>query len=173
MEKLGTVYALKNRATGKIYVGSTGDIQTRIQTHMSQLRNHKHHCRAMQADFDAYGDNFSFTVLYQGHVSGKELVEIERAYMTILRTRDQAHGYNDKDPSKDFRADIDAAWTPIPKARVAKAVISRVQLLRDFESLPDALQNDFVAQLHGAAAAVRVLAGDNTKEVKDNGDSSG
>jgi hypothetical protein len=29
------------------------------------------------------------------------------------------------------------------------------------------------AQLHGAAAAVRVLAGDNTKEAKDNGDSSG
>jgi len=47
------------------------------------------------------------------------------------------------------------------------------KLLDDLAALPDALQNDFVAQLHGAAAAVRVLAGDNTKEVKDNGDSSG
>ncbi len=47
------------------------------------------------------------------------------------------------------------------------------QLLDDLAALPDDLKSSFVDQLHAAAIAVRILSGDNTKEVNDNGDSSG
>lgn len=51
--------------------------------------------------------------------------------------------------------------------------MATARTLEDLEALPDALQNDFVAQLHGAAAAVRVLAGDQAKEAKADDSSSG
>lgn len=59
------IYGIRNKISGKVYVGQTlmnfGD---RRDSHFSLLRNDKHACAEMQADFADIGeDNFEFVVL--------------------------------------------------------------------------------------------------------------
>lgn len=103
--KLCYVYALVHDATGKIYVGSTSHaIEFRLRTHISALRNHYHPNEAMQADYDKYGDGYSYYILY---ASSEERVvrDKEKEFMSILHTRDPQIGYNFKDWTKDLTLD--------------------------------------------------------------------
>ena len=58
------IYYLKNKVTGKIYIGSSNDIGSRISKHFSQLRKGNHPNNNMLKDYIAYGeDSFTFGVI--------------------------------------------------------------------------------------------------------------
>ena len=48
------VYMLKNETNGKVYIGSSANIENRLNTHRSDLRRGKHYCKALQEDFDQH-----------------------------------------------------------------------------------------------------------------------
>lgn len=64
MEKSSGVYKITCVPTGKPYIGSSINIPKRINTHLSQLRNHKHPNQHLQYAFIKYGENaFTFEIL--------------------------------------------------------------------------------------------------------------
>lgn len=57
------IYAIKHNITNRVYIGSSFHLKERIESHMSRLRNHRHHIEDMQDDFDKYGENYSIEVV--------------------------------------------------------------------------------------------------------------
>jgi DNA-binding Xre family transcriptional regulator len=64
MDDIMGVYAIKNRPTGRVYVGSSWRIHQRWGLHRDRLERGTHANRQLQADWSAVGaDAFEFTVL--------------------------------------------------------------------------------------------------------------
>lgn len=60
--KCSAAYIFRHVSSGKIYVGSTSDLQRRKRTHERQLRNGNHHTKKFQKLFNA-DPNFDFSVI--------------------------------------------------------------------------------------------------------------
>lgn len=90
------VYAIKNSENGKIYIGSSTDIQRRYRQHIAKIVKGEHHSAKLQHDFNSYGRSaFRFSVV--------EVLWGEDA--AILREREQYYidkyqawdvGYNER-----------------------------------------------------------------------------
>ena len=94
-----TIYALQHNPTGRIYVGRTKDLETRIKAHLSALKGGKHPNELMQEDYNEYGDDYSLFVLEQFKGSpDPDVKESERGWMDKLNTGNRRAGYNYKDP---------------------------------------------------------------------------
>lgn len=95
------VYALQHSATGKIYVGCTKDVERRIREHLTQIENNKHPNKRMQEDFNLFGGEYYYYVLFSA-CAAYDAFMMERHFMSLLGTRDESRGYNCRDNSKDF-----------------------------------------------------------------------
>lgn len=64
---MGFVYTITNVINGKLYIGSTINVEQRWNTHKNSLLRNAHHCIYLQRSVLKYGiDNFVFNVVYQG-----------------------------------------------------------------------------------------------------------
>ena len=61
--KYSGVYMIRNERTGKVYIGSSCDIESRIAEHRRTLAKGKHICRDLQHDYDLHHP-FTTHVLY-------------------------------------------------------------------------------------------------------------
>lgn len=98
------IYAIQHNVTKRIYVGyTTRPIKFRFTAHIAALRRHKHPSKAMQTDFDEYGEDFTIINLESGD---EETVRIgqkhyqlsslkEKGWMKKLGTIE--NGYNNQD----------------------------------------------------------------------------
>ena len=50
------IYAIKNIATGKMYIGKSIDCQTRFRKHFLNLRRNEHHSRSLQNSYNKHGE---------------------------------------------------------------------------------------------------------------------
>lgn len=98
------VYALTNEVTGRTYVGITSSPSRRRSSHLSALRRKKHPVEDMQADYDKYGDVFTFRILE--HVPVRSFYNAEFAWSMKLRTYEREYGYNYKDPTAHIFAEL-------------------------------------------------------------------
>lgn len=58
------VYCIQNKITGKMYIGSSRNIQDRLNKHFTALRNHLPESPNLQKDWDLYSeDNFEGFIL--------------------------------------------------------------------------------------------------------------
>ena len=89
------VYAIKHNITGKVYVGSTKNLKTRINSHLLLLRNHKHPVEDLQADYDKFGENFTITV--EDEIEFYSEKDKEYEWMEKYQSHIREHGYNYKD----------------------------------------------------------------------------
>ena len=92
------VYLIRNRKTGMVYIGSSGDVIKRIASHRYALKNGNHPNRLLQADYDA-GHHFDYELLYseivplyQGHKLHSALKEKEDLFVKQYDTIQ--NGYN-------------------------------------------------------------------------------
>ncbi len=90
------VYAIQHNVTGRIYVGSTKNTTKRYLAHMNDLKKGKHCNRAMQKDFNKYGEDYSLYVL--DTIDSYEQRDMEYYWMEKLKTYDPRIGYNKNDP---------------------------------------------------------------------------
>lgn len=51
--KYAGVYMIKNERNGKVYIGSSFDIEARLASHRNDLARGVHTCKDLQADYDA------------------------------------------------------------------------------------------------------------------------
>lgn len=108
------VYAITNTVTGRIYIGSTSNIEERFRSHINALRRGNHPNRDMQSDYDEYGDHFRFTIV--DHVSSYEQRVKECEWMDRLHTGVRQIGYNFNDPhytSRGRRKRVKSEWKPL------------------------------------------------------------
>lgn len=58
------IYKITNIVNRKAYIGKSKDIEFRIITHFSKLRNNKHYNAYLQRSFNKYGeDSFQVEIL--------------------------------------------------------------------------------------------------------------
>lgn len=89
------IYAIKHNITGRIYIGSSRNVESRFKSHIGQLRIGKHPVADMQSDFNEFGENFSFFVLDE--IKNYEERAKEYEWMRKLETNVRGKGYNYKD----------------------------------------------------------------------------
>lgn len=85
------IYAIKNLANGKVYVGSAVNLRKRFLLHTSNLTKGNHCNTKLSKAVTKYGfDNFSFTLLSLCDLA--DLLQVETTYIDSLKSVDT--GYN-------------------------------------------------------------------------------
>ena len=88
------VYEIRNLLTGKVYVGSSIQYETRKRRHLAKLIIGKHHSTHLQHSWDVYGeDNFEFGILEIVN-NVDDLIGREQYYMDYFNSYDGNYGYN-------------------------------------------------------------------------------
>lgn len=73
------VYAIVQLSTGHRYIGGSARLHGRWLQHLNQLRHNKHHCKALQQAYDAYGAaDFALEILERCALSKLRSCEQEK-----------------------------------------------------------------------------------------------
>lgn len=88
------VYAIRHNVTNRVYIGSSSKVDQRFKNHMYCLRGGRHPVEDMQADFDKYGEDYTFTILEDVCYSDKKA---EFRWMEKYQSYVRGVGYNYKD----------------------------------------------------------------------------
>lgn len=98
-DKLYTIYALRCKNNGRLYIGRTYRLDERIKTHFQELKSGRHTNQLMLEDFKKYGrDNFEVYVLEENIPYAETNKEYE--YMRKYNSFDEKYGYNRGDRKK-------------------------------------------------------------------------
>lgn len=109
------IYVIKNRITGKTYVGCSLSPEERLQKHLYDLRKHRHPIETMQSDFDIYGaGSFEFRTLMSSDDKW-EASRLETFIMKILKSQNPLFGYNYKDRKGNSPLAIADRWRTTPR----------------------------------------------------------
>ena len=93
IDKNSTIYAIRCCENGRLYIGKTTNLDCRIQTHFSNLKNGKHSSKLMMEDFKKYGkDAFEVYILEENVPYEQRKKEYE--YMRKYNSFDEKYGYN-------------------------------------------------------------------------------
>lgn len=84
------IYKIENKINKKVYIGSSKNVEKRWATHLSELRNNKHHSYHLQQAWNKYGqDSFEFSII---EILDNEFLLIEKEQYWI----DKYASYNCK-----------------------------------------------------------------------------
>ncbi len=115
-KRISSIYAIKNIATGKMYIGKSVHTNNRWRNHLADLRNNKHHSEHLQNSFNKYGEKvFVFGIIEE--CSTDLLNERERYWIDYYDSYNK--GYNCAIPNgKNQGKEI----TEEEKAKISKAM---------------------------------------------------
>lgn len=94
------IYKIENKMNGKVYIGSSYNIQQRMDGHKSLLKKTKHPNQYLQNSFDKYGlNNFVFEKIELINAENKlllnkELKKKEAYYIELYKSFNNEFGYN-------------------------------------------------------------------------------
>jgi group I intron endonuclease len=91
--KTSGVYSIINKSNGKIYIGSSSNIQYRFNVHLYRLRKGNHANQLLQAAWNKYGEKSFIFELIEIVVDKTKIIEREQHYIDILNTA-VPYGYN-------------------------------------------------------------------------------
>jgi group I intron endonuclease len=87
------IYCIENKVNGKLYVGSSLDIEKRFRKHLADLKECKHHSRHLQRAWNEYTPvTFDFVILELS--TREDLLQREQYWLTLLQSADSKFGYN-------------------------------------------------------------------------------
>lgn len=87
------IYGIMNILTGKLYIGQSVDIKSRLTNHKSKLRNNSHDNDYLQKSWNKYGEKwFRFFPLCE--CSEDELNKLEDEWITLFDTTNRSCGFN-------------------------------------------------------------------------------
>lgn len=105
-DKLHTIYAIRCKSNGKVYIGRTTRLDERIKIHFTELKSGRHKIKSLLEDFNKYGrDNFEVYVLEKDIPYSERYKEYE--YMKMYNSFDIEYGYNFGDRGKKTTSTID------------------------------------------------------------------
>lgn len=86
------IYRIKCKQNGKIYVGRTRQVKHRFAVHATSLRGGYHENKALQEDFNKYGDaNFEIKIITK---TADKHDRSEAYYIEHLHSYNPLYGYN-------------------------------------------------------------------------------
>lgn len=97
------IYYIKNKTNGKIYIGSSKNIEKRIKQHKNDLINNKHKSQWLQFDYNKYGSEYFEYEVLEEVMDNKDLLKREKYYIEKYETIDK--GYNTNTALKDSKQD--------------------------------------------------------------------
>jgi len=87
------IYLILNNIAGKIYIGSSSDLNKRIKTHFQKLNKNYHPNRFLQSAWNKCGkDAFEFIVILK--CNNDVLLQKEQEFMDFYKSYDRDFGYN-------------------------------------------------------------------------------
>jgi len=117
--KCSGVYQISNTLNGKVYVGGSVNIRTRLMGHFRSLRRGSHHSQKLQRAWEKYGEEtFSVSVLEK--VSPEGVEQSEQKWLDRLRPH--TTGYN---ICPKGRIRIGIPHTPETRAKISRAMSGR------------------------------------------------
>ncbi|MCX5847258.1 MAG: GIY-YIG nuclease family protein [Deltaproteobacteria bacterium] len=89
------IYMIKNRANGKMYIGSSKNIEKRWKNHINLLQKGEHHNRELQIDWKKDdGSTLDFIILeHVYNESDKRLMERERYFVDKYDAWEKGYNY--------------------------------------------------------------------------------
>lgn len=128
------VYAIRCKVNGRLYIGCTSDLQTRIGGHFSELRCHKkikqsnvHKKKTgveWQTDYDKYGEGaFEFYVL-EDDIPKTERLTREAYWIKKYDSTNPAKGYNYDCRSNKITFKISSGFPPMPNGVTVDELIA-------------------------------------------------
>lgn len=94
MSKNGSIYLIRNRVDGKVYVGSTLYGDRRANEHFCELKNNRHHNTHLQNAYNKYGsENFQFSIIVS-NIPENGLYKKEEYYIKFFDSCNSDFGYN-------------------------------------------------------------------------------
>jgi len=89
-----TVYAMRCKENGKLYIGCTHDAEQRIRAHLSALKYNRHDCTSVRPDAEKYGiGGFEFYIL--GEFPDYETARNkEYEFIEKYKSNNPEYGYN-------------------------------------------------------------------------------
>ena len=94
--KVSSIYAIRCKTTGKLYIGRSQNPHERIKQHLQHLKRGDNHygSATFKVDFDKYGaSDFEGYILEQGVVPAK-FREWEEFWIREYKATDPKYGYN-------------------------------------------------------------------------------
>ena len=106
------VYAIRNKQSNKVYVGSSSAIEVRTSQHKKTLSQGKHWSIELQHDWDLLGESkFSFEILEKVPLN-EDLLDAEQRWVSKTKCYERAVGYNTaknvRQPMLGRRRNVDA-----------------------------------------------------------------
>lgn len=90
--KISGIYQIRNVKNGKVYIGSSNNINIRWNAHKRFLRLNQHHSKSLQRSWIKHGEwSFVFEILEQ---SENNLFELEQKWLDLKKASDYTCGYN-------------------------------------------------------------------------------
>ena len=87
------IYTIENRKTGRVYIGSSINIQGRIRTHFGQLQRNEHPNKFLQSSFNKHGgQNFVWDILER--VEDPNELLIREQYWIDLSKNEESRLFN-------------------------------------------------------------------------------
>ena len=89
------VYRIRNTSTGKVYIGSSKNMTSRMRGHRRDLRDKKHPNEHLQSAFDKYGEeHFVFEFVRKTEAAKAQLLLWEQFYIVLFNASNREFGYN-------------------------------------------------------------------------------
>lgn len=88
------IYGIRNKVDAKMYVGSSRNIEKRLQTHYNNLKKGTHWNKHLQNSWNKYGEDNFETVIIEELDNPDLLIERENHHMDINKSLDRNYGYN-------------------------------------------------------------------------------
>lgn len=116
------IYKITNTVNGKIYIGSSKNIESRWSCHLSDLRRNDHHSKHLQRAADKYDISvFKLEVLQE--TKEDELIKVEQEYLDKLRPYDKNIGYNISDRAERISGEVlKKCFTPEIREKISNSV---------------------------------------------------
>lgn len=97
-----SIYAIKCENTGRIYIGSSNKVESRIKQHMQELFLNKKKSSALQTrggslwqlDFNEYGEQAFTAYVLEKDVPADRVEDAERDNILKYRSNETKYGYN-------------------------------------------------------------------------------
>lgn len=97
------IYKIENLVNGKVYIGQSRNISSRIKSHKKELKGKYHRNSHLQSAWNKYGEgNFSFDELMRCKIN--DLYYYENLWINHYESHDRSKGYNILMPSKDMES---------------------------------------------------------------------
>lgn len=94
-EPISGIYLIKCIPLNKHYIGSSNNVQRRLQTHKRELEAGSHNNRLLQHDYDKYGAKaFTFLIIFK-EVPEEKLTAYEKVFIYKYDSIVRYKGYND------------------------------------------------------------------------------